>query len=91
MEFTSVPIIVILCYLIGEIYKVVFKGNEKAHKLIPSLLTLLGGLMGVVLYFADQEYLGVAGIVSALEIGLISGSASTGIHQILKQLTKKEN
>ena len=31
MEFSSVPIIVLCCYIIGEIYKIVFK-NKKVKK-----------------------------------------------------------
>lgn len=90
MEFTSIPVIVLFCYLIGEIYKVVFKSKESLYKLIPILLTLLGGLIGVVMYLIDESYLGVTSVVSALEIGLISGASSTGMHQVLKQLSKKE-
>ena len=91
MEFIAIPVIVILCYLIGEIYKVVFKNKEDLYKLIPSFLTLLGGLLGMMLHFIDESYLGVTSMVSALEIGLISGSASTGLHQVIKQLIKKES
>ena len=33
MEFSSVPIIVLCCYIIGEIYKIVFK-NKGDYKLV---------------------------------------------------------
>lgn len=89
MEFISIPIIVVICYLIGEIYKVIFKEKKEIYKLIPVLLTLMGGVIGIVMHVVDQSYLKVTSIISALEIGLISGSASTGTHQILKQLWKK--
>jgi len=90
MEFITVPVITIICYAIGEIYKVVFKSKENMYKLIPSLLTLLGGVIGVLMYLVDAENLEVTNIVSALEIGLVSGAASTGLHQVIKQLIKKE-
>ncbi len=32
MKFTSVPIIIIICYMIGEIYKVIFKEKENLYK-----------------------------------------------------------
>ena len=89
MEFISIPIIVIICYLVGEIYKVVFKNKQEVYKLIPVLLTLMGGVLGVILFEIDEAYLGVNSIVSALEIGLISGSASTGTYELVKKLWNK--
>ena len=91
MEFTSIPVIVLLCYLIGEIYKVVFKSKEDLYKLIPVFVTLLGGLVGLVMYYVEPSFLKVDSIISAVEIGLISGAASTGMHQALKQLLKKDS
>ena len=90
MEFISIPVIVTLCYLIGDIYKVLFRNKKDMYKLIPVLLTLMGGVIGVVLFQVDETYLGVNSIVSALEIGMISGAASTGTHQMLKKIRKKE-
>lgn len=89
MEFTSIPVIVLLCYLIGEIYKVLFKSKEDLYKLIPIFVTLLGGLVGLMMYYVEPSFLKVDSIVSALEIGLISGAASTGMHQMVKQIWKK--
>ena len=89
MEFTSIPVIVLLCYLIGEIYKVLFKSKEDLYKLIPIFVTLFGGLVGLVMHLVEPSFLNVNSIISALEIGLISGSASTGMHQMVKQIWKK--
>ena len=80
MNYTYIPLITVLCYLCGEIYKVVFKNQEELYKLIPVLVTLLGGVFGVMVYYIDANYLEVESIISALEIGLLSGSASTGLH-----------
>ena len=89
MDFNGIPVIVLLCYLIGEIYKVLFKNKEDLYKLIPIFVTLLGGLIGVLMYYVDPEFLKVQSIVSSFEIGLISGAASTGMHQIVKQIYLK--
>ena len=89
MEFTSIPVIVLLSYLIGEIYKVLFKSKEDLYKLIPIFVTLFGGLLGLVMHLVEPSFLNVNSIISALEIGLISGSASTGMHQMVKQIWKK--
>lgn len=45
MEFSSVPIIVLCCYIIGEIYKIVFKNKKESYKLIPLILSILVELL----------------------------------------------
>ena len=84
MEFTSIPIIVIICYLIGEIYKL--------YKLIPILNALLGGVLGVLIYFTNKEILlNGSNIWTALGIGIVSGVSSTGTNQIIKQIFNNKN
>lgn len=92
MDYVSVPIIVVCCYLIGEVYKMVFAKKKKAYKLIPVILALLGGLIGVVIYLTNPEMIfDAANIWVALGIGIVSGASSTGANQIIKQLfIKKE-
>ena len=90
MDFTSVPIIVICSYLIGEIYKTIFKNNEGSYKIIPIITSLFGGLLGVVIYFTNKEIIfNVNNVYSALLIGITSGSSATGTNQIIKQLYKE--
>lgn len=88
MNFASVPIIVILCYILGEIYKIIFKNKKETYKLIPLLVSLFGGVLGVLIYFTAPEILNVDNIYLALEIGIISGSSATGTNQIIKQIFK---
>ena len=90
MDFTSVPIIVVCCYMVGEIYKVLFKNKRKAYKLIPVLVAFVGGMLGVLVYFTTPEMIFNAGNVwVALGIGIVSGASSTGTNQIIKQIFKK--
>lgn len=90
MDFTCVPIIVVCCYIIGEIYKVLFKNKQEAYKLIPILVAILGGLLGVFIYFTNPEMvLNADNVWVALSIGIVSGASSTGTNQIIKQLFKK--
>ena len=49
MENVGIPIIVIICYMIGEAYKLIFK-NKETYKIIPIITTLAGGVIGVILY-----------------------------------------
>ena len=90
MDFTCVPIIVVCCYIIGEIYKVLFKNKQEAYKLIPILVSILGGLLGVFIYFTNPEMvLNANNVWVALGVGIVSGASSTGTNQIIKQLFKK--
>ena len=87
MEFTSIPIIVILSYIIGEIYKVLFKNKKDLYKLIPIVLACFGGLLGVLIFLTNPEImLNVSNAWTALEIGIVSGVGATGTNQIIKQI-----
>ena len=87
MEFTSIPIIVIICYIIGEIYKVLFKNKQDLYKLIPIILACFGGLLGILIFLTNPEILlNVSNVWSALGIGMVSGVSSTGTNQIIKQI-----
>ena len=90
MEFTSIPIIVIICYIIGEIYKVLFKHKQDLYKFIPIVLACFGGLLGVLIFLTNPEImLTVSNAWTALGIGIVSGVSSTGTNQIIKQIFNK--
>lgn len=92
MNYISVPIIVVCCYIIGEIYKFVFAKKQKAYKLIPIVLATLGGIIGIIIYMTNPEMIfNAPNIWEALGIGIVSGASSTGANQIIKQLFKKED
>ena len=93
MEFTSIPIIVILCYLMGELFKVLFKNKQDLYKLIPILNAILGGLLGIAIYYTNPEIIfNAKNIWTALGIGIVSGVSSTGTNQIIKQIfNNKDN
>ena len=91
MEFTSIPIIVIICYIIGEIYKVLFKNKQDLYKLIPIVLACFGGLLGILIFLTNPEImLNVSNVWTALGIGIVSGVSSTGTNQIIKQIFKND-
>ena len=90
MEFTSIPMIVVCCYMIGEIYKVLFKNKQETYKLIPVLVSITGGLLGIFIYLTNKEMiLNASNIWIALGIGIVSGASATGTNQIVKQFFKK--
>ena len=55
MNFTAVPIIVICCYLCGEIYKAIFRNHTNAYRFIPLVTSVLGGILGVVIFLTNPE------------------------------------
>ena len=92
MEVVSVPVILIICYVFAEIFKVIFKGKEKLFKLIPMLVSILGGILGILIFLTNPELiLNATNIWNALLVGIISGASSTTTNQIVKQLFKKSN
>lgn len=87
MNFTSVPIIVVCCYIIGEIYKILFRNKEETHKLIPIVMAIIGGLLGILMYLTNPKMiLNADNIWIALGIGIVSGASSTGANQIVKSI-----
>lgn len=87
MEFTCVPIIIIICYMVGEIYKVIFKNKKNVYKLIPIIVTITGGILAILIYLTSKEIiLNADNIWIALEIGLVSGASATTTNQIIKQV-----
>ena len=83
---TQVTPIVVCCYLIGMLLKITPLNN----KFIPAIVGLVGGILGAITYFVAPEIIATTDIISAVAIGIVSGLASTGVNQIGKQLTKKE-
>lgn len=91
MDYTSVPIIVLCSYIVGEIYKVIFKRKKDAYKLIPVLVAIVGGVLGVLIYLTSPEMIfNVDNVWIALGIGIISGFSATGTNQVVKQLFLKK-
>ena len=91
MDYTSVPVIVLCSYIVGEIYKVIFKRKKDAYKLIPILVAIVGGVLGVLIYLTSPEMIfNVDNLWIALGIGIISGFSATGTNQVVKQLFLKK-
>lgn len=87
MELSGIPIIVIISYMVGEIYKVIFKNKESMYKLIPIVVSLIGGILGILIYLTNKEMiLDANNVWVAMLIGIISGASATNANQVIKQL-----
>ena len=89
MDYMSVPVIVVCCYIVGEIFKFLFKSRKETYKLIPILVSILGGILGILIYLTAPEIIfNAKNIWVALGIGVVSGASSTGANQAIKQILK---
>lgn len=79
--FTSVAAITVICYLVMEILKT----TPLNRKWLPVISGLLGGGIGVIAMFVMPSF-PASDYLNAIAIGIVSGLASTGVHQVAKQL-----
>ncbi len=75
------PIVCAFCLILGFILKKWIK--DRNNKYIPTVLTLVGAILGCVI----KTEISVENIV----YGAFSGLASTGMHQVFKQFLNDKN
>lgn len=78
--------IAIICYVLGGFLKGI--GNEKLDCLIPDIVAVFGGGIGVLAFCTIPGYLSATNWLDALAIGAASGLVAVGINQIVKQSSK---
>lgn len=93
MNFASVPIIVVCCYMVGELYKWFFRKKTETYKFIPILMSVIGGILGIAIFYTNPEMIfDVKNVWTALGVGIVSGASATGANQIIKKtFIKGEN
>lgn len=84
-QITAVPAIVVTCLLIGYCVKSCCKRKD-INQYIPSICGVSGAILGLVVFFTTPELISGATWIESLAIGIVSGFAATGIHQMKKQL-----
>ena len=77
----TVPAITAVCCLIGRIVKL----SPVPDRWIPCIVGATGGLLGLAGLLLMPSF-PVSDPLSALAVGIVSGLASTGAHQLKKQL-----
>lgn len=85
LGFTAIPAITVICYLIAQFVKV--KMKSIANEWLPVICGTSGALLGVVESIINPATI-TGGILAALAVGIVSGLAATGAHQIYSQLSK---
>lgn len=87
LGFIPVAAITILCFLVGFTWKTADKLN---NKWIPVVCGFCGLILGVVGNGLIDGFPATDAITAAA-IGVVSGLAATGVHQIYKQLGGGDN
>lgn len=81
--FATVAAITVICFLVAEAVKrTQFKDNW-----LPVLCGVTGGVLGIVGFYLMPDF-PASDILTAIAVGIESGLAATGSHQIYKQLSK---
>jgi len=87
MDFSSVGTvvaIVVIAYLVGLLAKQLPKVKDE---FIPVIVGVVGGVLGVVGMYVMPEF-PASNVLDAIAVGIVSGLASTGANQAVKQIKK---
>ena len=82
LGITSVAAITVICALAAQ----AIKATPLDHKWLPVICGGLGGVLGVVGMYVVPGY-PAGDVLTAVAVGIVSGLAATGAHQIVKQLS----
>lgn len=83
LGIAGVAAITIICFLAAEGVKAL--GADK--KWLPVICGFLGGVLGVAGMYTMPEF-PAGDVLTAIAVGIVSGLAATGAHQVYKQSTK---
>ena len=84
-EGVTIWAITVICFLVAE----AVKATSLDNKWIPIICGALGGILGVVAMYVVKDF-PATDILNAIAIGIVSGLAATGVHQLGHQLGKHE-
>lgn len=83
---TSV-VVAAITYVIGMGAKASSKIKDE---LIPVIVAVCGGILGVAGMYVIPDF-PAQDVLTAIAVGMMSGLGSTGVNQIIKQLSTKES
>ena len=85
LGITHVAAITVICYLIG----IGVKACGKIDRFIPCIVGASGGVLGIAAMFLMPAFI-ASDVITAVAVGIVSGLASTGVHQMKKQLFEED-
>ena len=89
LDFLTIPTIIVLSYGLG----IIVKTSPINDKWIPAICLVFGTILGAVAYLTKIPFMVNVcdDIMTACAIGLASGLAATGFHQLVKQLVDNKD
>ena len=82
LGIAAIPVITVICFLVAEAVKATALDN----KWLPIICGVFGGALGVVAMLIMAEF-PAHDYLTAFAVGIVSGLAATGAHQVYKQLS----
>lgn len=86
LDLASVAAITVICFLAAQ----AIKATKLDNKWLPVICGVLGGILGVVGLYVMPDF-PADDILTAIAVGIVSGLAATGAHQVYKQLSQTES
>ena len=86
LGITAIPVITVICFLVAE----AVKATPLDNKWLPIICGVVGGALGVVAMIVMENFPS-NDVLTSIAIGIVSGLAATGAHQVYKQLTKNDD
>lgn len=83
LGIAGVAAITVICFLAAQ----AIKATTLDNKWLPVICGVLGGILGVVGLNVMPDF-PANDILTAIAVGIVSGLAATGAHQIYKQLSE---
>ena len=80
----AIPVITVIVFLAVEFVKAI----PLEDKWLPVIAGVFGGILGVVAMIVMTDF-PANDPLTAIAVGIVSGLAATGAHQVYKQLTKE--
>ena len=84
LGIVAVPVITVIVFLIAELVKAIGLDN----RWVPVICGFAGGILGMAAMFLMPEY-PAKDYLTACAVGIVSGLAATGAHQVYVQLVRK--
>ena len=88
LGIANVASITVLAFLVGLCWK---NASALDDKWIPCVCGIVGLILGIAAFYIKIPDFPAQDVITAAAVGVVSGFAATGIHQIKKQLCKSED
>ena len=83
----SVAGITVVAFLVCQI----IKQTPLDNKWLPAIAGGIGLILGIVAFLVGVPDFPASDIINAMAVGIVSGLAATGAHQVYHQLTEKSD